>query len=371
MRSARYSSTKTAVASSTNTNTPARAKHDALTSYSDPSVVPPASRGTGLSHATAMSAQEGSYLSLRPIDHCTNTSNLTSRPYGSLHSALPASNLSNITSAGQQHTRARIVQEMELAEVDELLQEMEATELAKRINNVSEYQPIQQIALTQTADNPDSQERESLRKLSGTNRRLDFQSCDKEAQLTDILSTIAQKKPNNAFPDISLPYSDSFHLNETDKMISEFKTWERNVQQPAPKSNGYTNDSVNSIKNIDHLSNVSSAAIGNVKPKEAVAEQNVSCISEASSINRILAQAKSSNMNTDSMSHNNELIKLIGVTPSEAMQHDNTEHLLDLYKMPQYADGSLHDDKERSECSKSTVHVGTNTDLHLRYILCS
>jgi len=36
--------------------------------------------------------------------------------------------------------------------------------------------------------------------------------------------------------------------------------------------------------------------------------------------------------------------------------------------MPQH-NGNVHDDRERSEFAKSTVHVGTNTDLHLRYFI--
>lgn len=357
MRSLRYS--PTLAVNSTNTNTPAaRTKHDALTSNSVPLAVSSASCGTGLSlHATAMSAKEGSYPSLRLTDRCTNASNLCSKPYGSSHSKTPVSNLSDI-SIGQQCTRTRIVQEMDLAEVDELLREMEATELAKKI-----YEPIQSAPLTQTANNIDGQGREPQRRLSETNRKLDFQLYDKEAQFTDVLSAVAQKKLNNAFPDISLPYSGLFQLNETDKMISEFKMWEQNVQQSVPRSNGYATDSVN-IKNTDRLSNVSSATVSNAKSKELAAEPNVLYTNETS---RVPVQSKSSTVNTDSVSRISESIKLTGIKPLEAVQHNNMEHSLDFCKMPQ-SNGNLHNDKERSEFSKSTVHVGTNTDLHLRYV---
>jgi len=137
----------------TNANAFTRAKHDALMSCSDSSVVPPTSCGTGLSHATAMSTKRESHLSLRPND-CTNTNNLCYKPIDSWHSPLSVSNLSN-ASTGQQHIRPRIVQDMELSEVNELLQEMEATELklSKRINSGYQYrnEPIHSI-LNQTVD---------------------------------------------------------------------------------------------------------------------------------------------------------------------------------------------------------------------------
>ncbi|XP_032666568.1 serine/threonine-protein kinase dst2 isoform X3 [Odontomachus brunneus] len=336
MRSGRCSLTASiAKPTTTTTNTLARAKHDAVTSFSDSYVVPPsASCGIGLPHATATSARKESHLSLRSNDYC----------------------------ASQQHTRTRIVQEMELSEVDELLQEMEATELelAKRINSTGGYkyhnEPVQSVSLTRIADSMDSQEKETQLKLSGTNRRLDFQSCNKESQSTDVLSAISQKKC--AFPDMSLPYSDSFHLDETDKMISEFKTWEQSVQQSAPRPNGCTTESV---KNTDHLSNVLSATIV-AKPKEPKLSQSNLCTNETSSAQ---IQSKSSTMRADPVSRVTESIKLADFVPTKAVQYSNTDHLLDLYKVSQRNE-NLHDDKEKYELSKNSVHVGTNTDPQLR-----
>ncbi|XP_014488261.1 PREDICTED: myosin-7-like isoform X3 [Dinoponera quadriceps] len=345
------------------TNTLARAKHDGVTSYSDSYVVPPpVSCGTGLPHAT-MSAQKESHLSLRSNDYCTNKVNSHPKPHNNLHPAILASNLSN-ASIGQQHTRTRIVQEMELAEVDELLQEMEATELelAKRINSTG-YQyrnePVQSSA--RIADSTDKQEKETQRRLSGTNRKLDFQSCNKESQSTDVLSTFSQKKSNSAFPDVSLPYSDSFHLDETDKMISEFKTWEQSVQQSAPRPNGYT---MESMKSTDHLSNVLSATINVAKPRELTMNQSNVCTNE-SSASSAQVESKSSTMKVDPVSRVTESVKLADLLPTRTVQYSNTDRLLDLYKVPQ-RNGNLHDNKEKFELGKSTVHVGTNTDSQLR-----
>lgn len=349
---------------STNTNNHlTRTKHDALTSFSDSFVVPPTSCGTGLSHATVTSAKD-SYLSAQSNDHM---SNLYCKPYNSSHSTIPVSNSSNASIGQLLQTRSRIVQEMELSEVDELLQEMEATELelSKRINNTSGYQYrnelLQPMLSTQTVDNASSQENEAQYKL-GAHRKLDFQSWENnDTQLTDALSAFPQKKTNNVFPDISLSYNDSFQLDDADKIISEFKTWERNVQQPIIKSNGYT---VENIKSIDHSLDVS-GTIDNVKPKESVAEPNILMIDETDT-SSVYTQSKSSITNTGLISHINESVKLSGMMPLKTIECSNTEPL-DLCKIS-HRNEILHE-KEKSDFSKSTVHVGTNTDLNLRYFI--
>ncbi|XP_029171169.1 myosin heavy chain, non-muscle-like isoform X3 [Nylanderia fulva] len=252
---------------------------------------------------------------------------------------------------------------MELSEVDELLQEMEATELelSKRINSTGRYQYHNELAhpksLTQTVETASNQEKETQHKL-GAYKKLNFLSCSKEPQLTDTLAAFSQKKSNNTFPEISLPdlYSDSFHLNESNKMISEFKTWEQSVQQPIAKVNGIEN----SIQNVDHLSNVSSATIDNAKSKELMSDQNILTRSEANT-NNVPAQSKGSI--TDSLLHISDS-KFSDVMPLKTVQYSNAEHLLDSCKT--LYNGNVHDDREKSVFTKSAVHVGTNTDPHLR-----
>ena len=341
---------------SNSTNTLTRVKHDVLTSYTDSSMVPPASCGTGPSHVTVMSGTKDSHLSLRQND-CT--SNLYCKPHNSLHSTVPVSNSSNISTGQLLHPRSKVVQEMELSEVDELLQEMEATELelSKRINNTSGYQYRNELLnptlSTETINNASSQEKEAHK--FDVHRKLDFQWENKDTQLTDTSSIFSQKKTSNTFPDISLPYNNSFHVNETDKMISEFKTWERNVQ-PVIKPNGYM---IQNTKNIDHLFNVST--IDNAKPKELVSESNVQMIETNTS--SIYTPSKSSVTNT--VSHINDSVRLSGMIPSKTIQC-NIEPL-DLCKISQDNE-NLHD-KEKSSFGKNTVHVGTNTDLYLRYLI--
>ncbi|XP_018350474.1 PREDICTED: ELKS/Rab6-interacting/CAST family member 1 isoform X2 [Trachymyrmex septentrionalis] len=263
------------------------------------------------------------------------------------------------TSGQLLHPRSKVVQEMELSEVDELLQEMEATELelSKRINNTSGYQYRSELLhptlSTETINNASSQKKEAHHKFD-VHRKLDFQWENKDTQLTDTSPIFSQKKTSSTFPDISLSYNDSFHVNETDKMISEFKTWERNVQ-PVIKPNGYM---IQNTKSIDHSFNVS-ATIDNAKPKELVSESNVQMIDEINT-SSIYTPSKSSVTNT--MSHINDSVRLSGIMPSKTVQC-NTEPL-DFCKISQ-GNENLHD-KEKSSFGKNTVHVGTNTDLYLR-----
>lgn len=92
----------------------------------------------------------------------------------------------------------RSVREMELSEVDELLHEMENTEaqIARRINDKSLYK-IDSRFVNEINSTPA--------------RRLDFAAHDANR--------------NRA----SVPFDeDSLHLDETDKMISDFKIWRQN-----------------------------------------------------------------------------------------------------------------------------------------------
>lgn len=255
---------------------------------------------------------------------------------------------------------------MELSEVDELLQEMEATELelAKRINSTGGYkyhnEPVQPVSLPQIVDDTNCEKGKEMQfKPNDMNRRLDFQSGNKES--ADVLSVFSQKKSNNAFPDISLPYNDSLYLDETDKMISEFKSWEQSVQQPVARSNGCTTEN---IKNTDHLSNVLFTTISVAKPKEPIISQSNLCTNESMSTNNAQVQSKSSTLKADPVPCVTESVKSADSVSTRAVQYSNTDHLLDLYKISQ-RNRNLND-KEKSELGKSTVHVGTNTDSQLR-----
>ncbi|KAL0134083.1 hypothetical protein PUN28_001155 [Cardiocondyla obscurior] len=339
----------------TNTNS-IRAKHDALSSYADSYAVPFTSCGTGLSHVTVMPAKD----SCSSLQSNERTNHLYCKPHSSPHLTVPVSNLSNASIGQLLHTRSRVVQEMELSEVDELLQEMEATELelSKRINSEYQYRNelLYPLSSTQAVDNTSSQEKEAQIKLD-THRKLDFQPWEnKDSQLTDTLSIFSPKKTNNTFPETSL-HSDLFHSNETEiaKIISDFKTLEQNFQQPNIKSNGARAEN---IKNIDCSLNVSTAN-DNAKSKESAADPNAPTIDDGNTSSVYNMQSKSSIVSAGPMLYTNESVKVSGVIPSNPLQFTNG----DLYKISY--NENLHD-KEQSDFSKNYAHVGTNTDLNLR-----
>ncbi|RLU26509.1 hypothetical protein DMN91_000305 [Ooceraea biroi] len=368
----------TAITSSpTNTNNPAWvAKRDALTSYSDSFMVPSASCGTGFSHATTVSTTQDSRSPLRANDH-TSTSNLYYRPHSLLRSSVPVTDLSGESTAGQQPVRSKIVQEMELSEVDELLQEMEATELelSKRISSAGGCLYRNESLQTQSVDTTSNQETPGAirtqhksentgrdnQRSTFSSRKLDFQSCT--SQLTD--AAFSQKRTNDvtSFPDVSLAYSDSFHLNETDKMISEFRTWEQSVPSAA-KSNGHTTESISSIRNVDfHLSKVpTTTTAGDIRTKETVPDHQGVSFDDVST-NGVRVQSSSLLAGrADPVSRVKEVQFSSTVTPVTG-----TQEPLDLCKtsLSQH-NGNSRDDRERSKFGKSIAHVGTNTDPQSR-----
>lgn len=369
----------TVTSSPTNTNNPACwvAKHDALTSYSDSFVIPSASRGIGFSHAmSTVSTTQDSCSPLRANDRNASTSNLYYRPYSVLRSSV--TNLPGDLSTTSQQGSActRIVQEMELSEVDELLQEMEATELelSKRISSAAGYQYRNEPFQAQSVDATRNQEasggvrtqhkpetgRDNQR-VTSYNRKLDFQSGTGESQtLTDAAS--AQKRTNDAsFPDVSLPYSDAFHSDETDKMISDFRTWEQSMQPSAVKFN--TTES--GIRNIDfHSSNVPAVSTpGDIRTKESVPDQGVSFGDAGTSGVRVQSSFLAGS--TAPVSRIRESVQFLsGTTPAQEP--------LDLCKTSQHThDVSIADDRQKSDLGRSIAHVGTNTDLQSRYLVAS
>lgn len=365
----------TTATSPTNTNNPAwTAKHDTLT-YSDSSAVPSASCGTGFSHATAVSTTQDSRSPLRANNRTASTSNLYYRPHSLLRSSIRTTDLtSGELTADQQPVRSRIVQEMELSEVDELLQEMEATELelSKRINSAATCQYRNESFQTQLVDSTSNQETSGAFRLQHkpetsqdhqrftTNiRKLDFQSCTKDSQLTD--AAFSQKRTNDtSFPDVSLPYSDTFYFNETDKMISDFRTWEQSVQPSVEKSNGHIAEGISSIRNtVDlHLSNApATATAADFKTKEPVPERSASCADAGTSSVRVQSSLLAGSVGP----HIRESIQFPSAMATGAQEP------LDLCKTSQH-NGNSHNDRERSEPGKSIAHVATNTDLQSRYL---
>ena len=189
-----------------NTNTRVWKKHEDLTTLSEPSL--------GSFHRQSI-----------PLD-LTGSKNSTRRGI-----------------ASRKSKDNREVKEMELSEVDELLQEMEATEieLAKRINSSNSHR----YSKRRSKNGVDTGGTLNEDKKSGVNthspaRRLDFRYVDAETRgAFDKLDGRGEKN-SETFADVSLPDEDAFPLEDTDKMISSFKTWQdstrRNVNENSDRN---------------------------------------------------------------------------------------------------------------------------------------
>ena len=246
---------------------------------------------------------------------------------------------------------------MELSEVDELLQEMEATELelSKRINRVSMHQSFKEqsdlLASNQSNDTSKSRCHADTHRHS-INRKLELEP--QSSSQYNPLSMASQKKYSGALPDISLPDYDSFRFDGTDKMISEFKTWEQNVQKPGEVEG---TDAVRSTNNIDK----SIPKANNVKRKGSATEPislNMDNVNSASAIGAHSIQTYPMHKNLDS-SLLNDLTQY-----NTAISTKSTSHLPENYQSSQYNGTAQHSNElHDAPFIKSIAHASTNTEF--------
>ncbi|KAK1134562.1 hypothetical protein K0M31_007344 [Melipona bicolor] len=335
----------------TNANEHDEYKHDSLTSQF-PVVVSSTACNVGFPHVTVTSPK-GKFHS-HPIN-CRNTNNICVKlPSKQLHS-MPSTLLST-TEQPQSHSKTSIP-EMELSEVDELLQEMEATELelSKRINRASMHHCIkeQNSILSNESNsglknkNHDNAHRQSVI------RKLEFKPCDSSY---DVLSLKSNRK-SDVFADISLPY-DSFHTNETDTIISEFKTWGQNTQYQVSKTDEEiesTDKSVNS-NNIESIIKTT-----DVQKEELINQQTPLNVDNVNSINNLHnAQANNIHKKLDISSHN-ELVQCNTATKSTEC---NSLYLPESYKSLQQNGNVLYTNQVHDvPFVKNIAHASTNTEF--------
>ncbi|XP_003704884.2 centriole duplication and spindle assembly protein centrobin [Megachile rotundata] len=323
----------------TNTNEHSKSKHEPVMSQSSV-VVSSAACNVGFPHVTFSRREPYSYS-----DNCTSTNNMYVKPSNQLHSMPSTSTLFSATEQPHSSYSKSSIQEMELFEVDELLQEMEATELEllKRINRVSMHKGVkEQNGVLSSNQNDDNSRCSNFNSISRhpISRKLEFESRD-SSQYHDFLSSLPQKKYSEAFPDISLPCDNSFQSNETDKMISAFKPWEQNTQKSFSKTGEIEN--TRDLKNISSVSkSVTKATPG--KKQEIVTEQAT----------------------TSDASLHNELTKCNTATATTSTEF-NLQHLPQTYQTSEQ-NGNVRHMKESSDGPfvKSICHASTNTEFFPR-----
>ncbi|XP_043511819.1 CAP-Gly domain-containing linker protein 1-like isoform X1 [Frieseomelitta varia] len=336
----------------TNANEHDEYKHDSLTSQS-PVVVSSTACNVGFPHVTVTSS-EGKFHSCSI--NCRNTNNICVKlPSKQLHS-MPSTLLST-TEQLQSHSKTSIP-EMELSEVDELLQEMEATELelSKRINRASKHHCIKEQNSTLSNESNSclkSKDHDTTHRQSVI-RKLEFKPYD-SSESHDVLSLKSNKK-SEVFADISLPYNDSFQMNETDKIISEFKTWEQNTQYQVSKTEEIesTDKSVNS-------NNIESVIKTTDVEKEELINQQISNVDSVNSINNLHnTQANNIHKKLDISLHN-ELVQCNTATKSTEC---NSLYLPESYKSLQQNGNVLYTNQVHDvPFVKNIAHASTNTEF--------
>ncbi|KAI4499050.1 hypothetical protein M0802_005916 [Mischocyttarus mexicanus] len=181
-------------------------KHEGLESYTDSLLVPSVFYHLGIPHVIA-----GTTITREPCSISNDNqgaNNIYNKACDKSY-LVPTTLLNTI---GQHNVDCKKIDNMEIAEVDELIQKMEATdlELSKRINGATSYQ-CSQKKVESFLQKQASQ---------GTNE-------------TEPISTVSKSQGIHACTDLSLTTCPSglFQLDETDKLISNFKLWEERVRQ--------------------------------------------------------------------------------------------------------------------------------------------
>lgn len=235
---------------SNNAKLPSRSKNADPRSFSEPSII---RRGSGLDLTNMGIPHTISAVSQnRESSSVTNFGSIEARKCDAQSKSAERISFSipladeNLKLVGKQ-LEQRSVKEMELAEVDELLHEMEMTEvqLAKRISGKSSYQ-VRQGEPSRFYDNGILKEIDVNSDASSPARRLDFGSHDNDLynpQQSLTSATLCRDTNADRSSRISLAFNeDSLHLDETDKMISEFKTWRQNSCQTILQKIDQVND---------------------------------------------------------------------------------------------------------------------------------
>ncbi|XP_046419287.1 cytadherence high molecular weight protein 2-like isoform X2 [Neodiprion fabricii] len=241
------SSNATNALESHSTNLIPRNKHNNLTSFSEPSIIQHSSssdvKTTGIPHSFVPSQHRETHTATSP------KSNASLKPIG-------------------KRLHQRSVKEMELSEVDELLHEMEATEaeLAKRISNRSSYQLRQGDVCHPNSISENDVRFKEVNWDQGFNSASPACRLDSNSQCTK-LSDPHQNLPT-AVTNICMAFDeDSLHLDATDKMIADFKTWRYNccptVPQKVEQANNNHKDSMAMSEDLEKQTYARSNSLSN------------------------------------------------------------------------------------------------------------
>ncbi|KAK2583271.1 hypothetical protein KPH14_009281 [Odynerus spinipes] len=316
-----------------NTNTCNYKKHEVLKSRSDSLMVPSVFCYPGTPHVAGTSAIRES-RAVSNDNH--NSNNMYSKTCNKSYLVPSTSNLLSAT-IGQRIVDCKKVENMEISEVDELIQEMEATELelSKRINGATSYQCSQKNM--QVNQDPDENE---------------------------TIPTISKSQGAHVYTEVSSINHSSglFHLDETSKMISEFKRWEEGVRQAVTEK----------TRNIQHMDN---KATNNIEQMHGMKMSDftipVSELSQSRSKRNETGGTNTKdlqeNIESTEVIHNSNGQNKFTIVPTEGLE-TKSEHLSNICTNPLHTN-SLHDivkDKCEAPLLRDSIHVFTSAEPPLR-----
>ena len=387
---------------SLNSNFHPRKKHGDLISFSEPSMKLSASQNKELLHANR-SPKKGT-CSLLPHDFnatgndsYTKTHEKSSKSFGNCKS-LP-NRVNSSCQLGQVCTKSRKVEDMNLSQVDELLQEMEATELelAKRISSTDS-----QNGLQHNSNHDHHNFRQGINDRHSTpHKRLDFEKEEKELSFYDsLLQYSPSKHAGDKFSDFSLPFDDTLQFIETERMLSEFKAWDQSAYNDIPdwKANVETKENrgtSNGTENKEQAENSHRNEVGQQIPKVNVDKKDKENL-HAQSLPILNVDLASGRVNESEKSHASVQLKQPDVTDLvtekcknflslgnlQNMKNEVQNINLNPFKVPETpAEGcdlfgkslfnsaqSQKDNARPVSRSKSTNHVSTNTETSQRLV---
>ncbi|XP_015606012.1 interaptin isoform X2 [Cephus cinctus] len=354
--------------SSPNTNITSnpRNQHDYLTSLSEPSMLQSSSRSSRHLHADAVSFKEESHLTI-PFGFNASKNDSCLKLNEQLHLSLSTLDLPQ--KLGPLRPEGKLVKDMELSEVDEFLHEMEATnlELARRISNAtSQYRrdPVQNCQNIKATGTELPQHQES------PVRRLDFHSIRREARNPNPSYLVSDDKNEEKFADISLPYEDSLPLDDTEKMISEFKSWQP-ISPGLPENGGHSIECKDD-KNVPAEINVQSEIQSSIlQCKDLTVEQSLHNIDAG--VTAVSTETMHTQSRPGFTSIGTALSSINEITKSNSSIHSkqsdiNLDDIPQMYRkshIDTYFQNTINE-VHTIPSFKNTSHAATNTEPYLR-----
>ncbi|XP_043482803.1 LOW QUALITY PROTEIN: interaptin [Leptopilina heterotoma] len=256
------------------------------------------------------------------------------------------------------------IKDMNLSQVDELLQEMEATELelAKRISNTESSSSLSQNQKL----NHDHFRSVGNHRHSTPHKRLNFDKDEKELSFYDsLLQTSPSKQINDKLLDLSVPFDETLQFIQTEKMLADYKDWDTDQNWKETKghteisNNGVEKKSVKSEAKTDHLHTQSLPVLtGNGQSKDT---EKLRLSVQFKQNDEALQEKYKNFISLENLQDINNDVKNLNLNPFKIPEPPANGFDIFGRQLHGY-DESNKDDTHSSTRTKSTNNASTNTE---------